>query len=128
MRALETTPWKTEFVYATYIRTTPERLWQALTDPAFTRRYWAAGLHSDWRVGSPVLWQEGPDEEPRDLDQVVLEAEPSRRLYYTCLRGRNTPLRLSFSKHAAFWLPGTIGSREAACQPPRSAPRRAAEG
>ena len=29
-----------EFVYTTYINTTPERLWQALTDPAFTRRYW----------------------------------------------------------------------------------------
>jgi DNA-binding transcriptional ArsR family regulator len=28
------------FVYTTYIRTTPERLWQGLTDPAFTRRYW----------------------------------------------------------------------------------------
>ena len=31
-----------EFVYTTYIKTTPERLWQAITDPAFTRRYWAS--------------------------------------------------------------------------------------
>ena len=31
---------KPEFVYTTYISTTPERLWQALTDPAFTQRYW----------------------------------------------------------------------------------------
>src|SRR5213592_397563 len=31
---------KPTFVYTTYIKTTPERLWQALTDPAFTRRYW----------------------------------------------------------------------------------------
>jgi uncharacterized protein YndB with AHSA1/START domain len=29
----------TGFVYTTYINTTPERLWQAVTDPAFTRRY-----------------------------------------------------------------------------------------
>src|SRR5215472_14700833 len=28
------------FVYVTYIRTTPEKLWQALIDPEFTRRYW----------------------------------------------------------------------------------------
>ena len=36
--ALEETPMdKPEFVYTTYIRTTPEQLWQALTDPAFTR-------------------------------------------------------------------------------------------
>jgi uncharacterized protein YndB with AHSA1/START domain/DNA-binding transcriptional ArsR family regulator len=74
---------RTRFVYSTYIKTTPERLWQALTDPAFTKRYWGAGLHSDWQVGSPVLWQEGPDEEPRDRGAVVLEAEPHRCLAYT---------------------------------------------
>jgi uncharacterized protein YndB with AHSA1/START domain len=73
----------TEFVYTTYIATTPRRLWQALTDPAFTRRYWGAELHSDWQVGSRVLWKEGPDEEPLDLGQVVLEAEPYRRLSYS---------------------------------------------
>src|SRR3954463_9173042 len=40
-RALEDTSMgRPEFVYVTYIRTTPERLWQALTDPAFTARYW----------------------------------------------------------------------------------------
>jgi uncharacterized protein YndB with AHSA1/START domain/DNA-binding transcriptional ArsR family regulator len=81
-RALED-PAMERFGYTTYIKTTPERLWQALTDPAFTKRYWGAGLHSDWQVGSPVLWQEGPDEEPRDLGQVVLEAERYRRLSYT---------------------------------------------
>jgi len=72
-----------EFVYVTYIRTTPQELWRALTDPAFTHRYWGAGLVSDWKVGSPVLWQDAPGGEARDLDQVVLEAEPFRRLSYT---------------------------------------------
>jgi len=74
---------QTEFVYTTYIRTTPEELWKALTDPAFTHRYWGAGLVSDWKVGSPVLWQDEPGGEPRDMDQVVLESEPNRRLSYT---------------------------------------------
>ena len=32
------------FVYVTYIRTTPEKLWQALIDPEFTRRYWVRDL------------------------------------------------------------------------------------
>jgi uncharacterized protein YndB with AHSA1/START domain/DNA-binding transcriptional ArsR family regulator len=73
----------TDFVYSTYIKTTPQRLWTALTDPAFTLRYWGDALHSDWQVGSPILWQMGPDGEPRDLDQVVLEADPYRRLSYT---------------------------------------------
>ena len=74
---------QTEFVYVTYIRTTPEQLWRALTDPAFTHRYWGAGLVSDWKPGSRVLWQDAPDAEPRDMDQVVLEADPYRRLSYT---------------------------------------------
>ena len=44
-RALEEpTMEKPEFVYTTYIRTTPERLWQALTEPAFTSRYWGTSF------------------------------------------------------------------------------------
>lgn len=74
---------QTEFVYATYIRTTPEELWRALTDPAFTFRYWGAGLHSDWRVGSRILWQDAPGGELRDLGDVVLDSVPFRRLSYT---------------------------------------------
>jgi uncharacterized protein YndB with AHSA1/START domain/DNA-binding transcriptional ArsR family regulator len=84
-RALEQEPMgNPEFVYTTYINTTPERLWQALTEPAFTRRYWSgAALVSDWQVGSPVNWQDAPDQEAKDLGQVVLEADPYRRLSYT---------------------------------------------
>ena len=73
-----------EFVYTTYIRTTPEQLWRALIDPAFTRRYWSGiALESDWQVGSPVKWQNGPGEEAKDLGQVVLAADPYHRLSYT---------------------------------------------
>ena len=32
---------KPEFIYTTYIRTTSERLWRALTEPGFTLRYWS---------------------------------------------------------------------------------------
>ncbi len=74
---------KTEFVYVTYIKTTPEELWQALTDSAFTRRYWGVELESDWTVGSPVLTQAVPGGQLRDLDMVVLESEPPRRLSYS---------------------------------------------
>jgi uncharacterized protein YndB with AHSA1/START domain/DNA-binding transcriptional ArsR family regulator len=80
----ESRPMETsEFVYTTYIRTTPERLWQALTDPAFTRRYWGVAFESDWRVGSPVKIQLAPGEEFRDLGSVVLESDPHRRLSFT---------------------------------------------
>jgi DNA-binding transcriptional ArsR family regulator/uncharacterized protein YndB with AHSA1/START domain len=73
----------TQFVYVTYIRTTPEKLWRALTDPAFTLRYWGVGVTSDWTAGSPVRMQAGPEGEFRDLNQAVLVAEPYRRLSYS---------------------------------------------
>ena len=45
---------KPEFVYVTYIETTPEKLWEALTDSDFTERYWfGTEVRSDWKVGSP---------------------------------------------------------------------------
>jgi uncharacterized protein YndB with AHSA1/START domain/DNA-binding transcriptional ArsR family regulator len=82
-RALEETPMdKPEFVYTTYIKTTPERLWQALTDPAFTQRYWGMTYDSDWKEGSTMtLHHDGVT--IADPDQVVLESEPGRRLAYT---------------------------------------------
>ena len=36
------------FVHTSFIRTTPERLWAALTEPAFTRRYWQTHIETDW--------------------------------------------------------------------------------
>ena len=73
---------KPSFVYTTYIHTTPEQLWKALTDPAFTERYWGTTLESDWNVGSTITWHHhGLD--IADPEQVVLEAEPYRRLAYT---------------------------------------------
>lgn len=44
------------FMYATYIRTTPEKLWDALLKPEFTKLYWfGATLQSEWKQGAP--WQ-----------------------------------------------------------------------
>jgi len=82
-RALEDSPMdKPTFVYTTYIRTTPERLWQALTDPAFTARYWGITFETDWQPGSTMTWvQAGVT--IADPQQVILESEPYRRLSYT---------------------------------------------
>jgi DNA-binding transcriptional ArsR family regulator/uncharacterized protein YndB with AHSA1/START domain len=75
---------KPEFVYVIYIQTTPERLYEALTDAEFAARYFGGwGPKSDWQVGSPVLWKMGPEGEYEDHDQQVLEAEPGKRLAYT---------------------------------------------
>ena len=72
----------TSFVYVTYIRTTPEKLWQALTTQEFLSQYWQQGPAGvDPEVGAAVQWEVGS--EVRDLDQVVLESEPYRRLCYS---------------------------------------------
>ncbi|WP_167479938.1 ArsR/SmtB family transcription factor [Nocardia arthritidis] len=82
-KALEAQPMaETEFVYTTYIKTTPEKLWQALTEPAFTKRYWGVAADTDWRPGSEMVWHQG-DWSSKDPEQVVLEADPYRRLSYT---------------------------------------------
>jgi uncharacterized protein YndB with AHSA1/START domain/DNA-binding transcriptional ArsR family regulator len=82
-RALEDTPVeKPSFVYATYIQTTPERLWQALTEPAFSERYWAITFDSDWKPGSAMTWHTR-GLTIADPEQVVVESEPFRRLSYT---------------------------------------------
>lgn len=81
--ALETAPMgEPAFVYTTFIKTTSEQLWQALTDPAFTRRYWGVTFETDWRPGSTMTWEQN-GHRIADPDQVVLEAEPHRRLAYT---------------------------------------------
>jgi DNA-binding transcriptional ArsR family regulator/uncharacterized protein YndB with AHSA1/START domain len=81
-RALEDTPVdKPSFVYTTYIQTTPERLWQALTEPAFTERYWAITFNSDWKTGSAMTWHTR-GLTIGDPEQVVVESEPYRRLSY----------------------------------------------
>jgi len=67
------------FVYVIYIRTTPEKLWQGLTEPGFTRRYWAETWPDcDWKPGSP--WRLMiPDGRVGDSGEV-LESDPPRRL------------------------------------------------
>lgn len=72
------------FIYVVYIRTTPERLWEALTNPEFTRQYWG-GLSnvSDWKKGAK--WQLVARDENDDVYVVgeVLESVPPKRLVLT---------------------------------------------
>ena len=70
---------RSTFVYVAYIRTTPERLWSALTDPEFMTQYWL-GMHceSAFTPGSP--WKlVSTTGEIMDAGEIV-EAEPPRRL------------------------------------------------
>jgi uncharacterized protein YndB with AHSA1/START domain len=67
------------FVYVTYIRTTPEKLWQALIDPEFTRRYWVGTWQeSEWEPGAS--WRIMiPDGRVADSGEI-LEIELHKRL------------------------------------------------
>ncbi len=67
------------FVYVTYIRTTPEKLWRALIDPEFTRQYWCdTRQECEWTPGAS--WRLMiPDGRVGDSGEV-LEIEPGRRL------------------------------------------------
>jgi uncharacterized protein YndB with AHSA1/START domain len=73
---------KPEFVYVSYIRTTRELLYRALTERAFMERYWGVVLESDWEAGSAITWEKNGLRQA-DPGQVVLEADPPRRLSYT---------------------------------------------
>jgi uncharacterized protein YndB with AHSA1/START domain len=72
------------FVYVTYIRTTPEKLWQALTDPAFTRQFWVGTWQEcDWKKGSP--WKLMIPDGRVGNSGRVLEVDPPRKLVLTWL-------------------------------------------
>jgi uncharacterized protein YndB with AHSA1/START domain len=70
---------KSAFVYETYIRTTPEKLWSALTGAEFIKQYWfGIQCESQWTVGSS--WKlVYPDGRNTDSGEIV-EAVPPRRL------------------------------------------------
>ena len=70
---------KSKYVYVTYIRTTPKKLWQALTDPKFIRQYFFETTHeSEWKRGSSWAMKT-PDGRLIDSGEV-LESKPPRKL------------------------------------------------
>ena len=91
------------FVYVTYIRTTPEKLWAALIEPEFTRKYWAGTWQdSNWEPGSP--WRLMiPDGRVGDSGEV-LEIEPPRRLVLSWRNEFMPELRAEGYSRATFEL------------------------
>ncbi|MES2939225.1 MAG: SRPBCC family protein [Pseudomonadota bacterium] len=74
---------KTSFVYVTYIRSTPELVFEAITKPEVARRYWGHENISDWKPGSP--WKHVRADEQRTVQLVgkVVESLPPKRLVIT---------------------------------------------
>jgi uncharacterized protein YndB with AHSA1/START domain len=79
---------KPSYVYVTYIATTPEKVWQAIVDPAIARQFWIGGdvarvNVSDWKVGSK--WEHTRDDGSKivDIAGKVVESTPPKRLVIT---------------------------------------------
>ena len=72
---------KPEFVYVTYIETSAEKLWQALTDGDFTERYWFGHrVTSEWKAGSPYQFKR---QDAPSIEGKVLIVDPMRQLSYS---------------------------------------------
>jgi len=70
-----------DLVYTTYIKTTPEKLWAAITNPEFTRQYWGGHANiSDWKKGSKWQHEDAGNNNTVHISGKVLENTPSKRL------------------------------------------------
>jgi uncharacterized protein YndB with AHSA1/START domain/DNA-binding transcriptional ArsR family regulator len=79
MNAADTRPAQ---VYTVYIRAPRQRVWDAITKPEFTRRYFGMEPHSTWRPGDRLRWTESPS--GRELvDAEIIECDPPHRLVHT---------------------------------------------
>ncbi len=70
---------RSHFVYVAIIRTTPAKLWQALTEPEFIRQYWFdMNIESTWKKGAP--WQMRFEDGRLSDAGEILEIDPPRRM------------------------------------------------
>ena len=63
----------TSFVYVTYILSTPEKVFEAITKPDVARRYWGHENVSDWNPGSKWEHIRANDERTVELVGKVIE-------------------------------------------------------
>jgi len=71
-----------DYVYVTYIRATPEQVWDALTDRELTARFWGHAQVSDWAVGSRVDHVRTDGSGVADVSGRVIETDRPRRLVF----------------------------------------------
>ena len=71
----------TNFVYVTYIVSTPEKVFEAITKPDIARRYWAHENVSDWQPGSK--WEHVDADGNVKIAGKVIECTPPKRLVIT---------------------------------------------
>jgi uncharacterized protein YndB with AHSA1/START domain len=72
-----------KFVYVTYIASSPEQIWNAISDPNITTKYWQHENVSDWKPGSKWAHRRSDKDKTIDLVGKVIESFPPRRLVMT---------------------------------------------
>jgi uncharacterized protein YndB with AHSA1/START domain len=71
---------KPGYVYVTYIRSTPQKVWEAVTDRELSGQYWGHSNVSDWAIGSRWEHQRIDAQRTADIVGTVIESVPPRRL------------------------------------------------
>jgi uncharacterized protein YndB with AHSA1/START domain len=73
---------KPKYVYVSYINSSPEKVFEALTNPEFTQQYWGGHkIESDWKQGSPVKFIKRDGK--INVQGEVVRYDPPRVLCYT---------------------------------------------
>ena len=89
---------KTSFVYVTYIASTPEKVFEAITNPDVARRYWGHENVSDWQPGSKWEHIRANDERTVELVGEVVEVSPPSRLVITWANASQATDPASYSR------------------------------
>ena len=89
---------KTEFVYVTYITSTPQKVWDAITTPEFTRQYWGKNMISDWKPGSKWDMASIDGANAVNITGEVLESRPHSRLVVSWVSPENVGNRNEYSR------------------------------
>ena len=125
---------KPSFVYVTYIESTPEEVWRALTDPDLSARYWGHRNVSDWEAGSRWEHQRIDGTDIADIVGTVVESAPPTRLVTTWADPENPQAGDDVAGHLRHRAPrrdrppdgharGPHQTRPSATRPPRAGRR-----
>ncbi len=89
---------RTSFVYVTYIRSTRDKVFDAITRPELARRYWGHENVSDWQQGSKWQHIRANDERTVELVGEVVEIAPPSRLVITWANASQEADREAYSR------------------------------
>lgn len=92
------------FVYVIYIASTPEKVWEALTNENLTAEYWAHKNVSDWKTGSKWEHRRAKDFSKIDVAGEIIESVPPKKLVISWAEGGNVEnkSRVSFEIEPVF--------------------------